>query len=328
MNRIDRLMATLLLLQGRRVIRAEEIAAHFEISLRTVYRDVAALSEAGVPVVAEAGVGYSLLQGYSVPPVMFTPEEAGALFLAGDLVDHLTDRSMQAQMRSALLKIRAVLPRSHQDRLDRLAHTTALLLPPPTGPADDRAALARIQSALAQRRVLELRYRSTAGDAETLREVEPLGLLFYADHWHLIAWCRLRRDLRDFRTDRIVALAIREESFSGHRDFSLRDHVRAWRVQAPGVEIVLRVDRRAASRLRRAWMGSILDERVEGDRVRLTVMADECGWLAGWLLGFGTALEVVAPESLRRRLSDLAREVAAHHGTGTNQGSGTFSLLT
>src|SRR5690349_12349275 len=81
MNRIDRLMATILLLQGRRVITAEDIADHFEISLRTVYRDIAALSEGGVPIVAEAGVGYSLLNGYQMPPVMFTPEEAGALFL-------------------------------------------------------------------------------------------------------------------------------------------------------------------------------------------------------------------------------------------------------
>ena len=81
MNRIDRMLATILLLQGRRVIRAEDIAVHFEISLRTVYRDMAALSEAGVPIVAEAGVGYGLLKGYSMPPVMFTPEEASALFL-------------------------------------------------------------------------------------------------------------------------------------------------------------------------------------------------------------------------------------------------------
>ena len=80
MNRVDRMLATILLLQSRRVIKAEDIAEHFEISLRTVYRDMAALSEAGVPVAAEAGVGYSLLRGYLMPPVMFTAEEASALF--------------------------------------------------------------------------------------------------------------------------------------------------------------------------------------------------------------------------------------------------------
>src|SRR5262245_45194559 len=165
MNRIDRLMATILLLQGRRVIRAEDIAAHFEISLRTVYRDIAALSEGGVPIVAEAGVGYGLVNGYSMPPVMFTVDEAGALFMGGELVEHLTDPSLQAQMRSALLKIRAVMPRAQQDQLDRLKHTTALLVASPTASGRSLAVLTQIQNALAQRRVLAMRYR-TRGEEE------------------------------------------------------------------------------------------------------------------------------------------------------------------
>src|SRR6266446_6599977 len=93
MNRVDRLMAMVVQLQSRRVVRAEDIAAHFEISVRTVYRDLAALGEAGIPIVAEAGVGYSLVKGYHLPPVMFTAEEASALFLGGKLVEYLTDAS-------------------------------------------------------------------------------------------------------------------------------------------------------------------------------------------------------------------------------------------
>src|SRR6266478_4772633 len=103
MNRVDRLMAIVVRLQSRRVVRAEDIAAHFEISVRTVYRDLAALGEAGIPIIAEAGVGYSLVKGYHLPPVMFTSEEASALFLGGKLVDHLTDASLRKQMESALL---------------------------------------------------------------------------------------------------------------------------------------------------------------------------------------------------------------------------------
>jgi predicted DNA-binding transcriptional regulator YafY len=98
MNRVDRLVAIVLRLQGRRVVRAEELAAHFEISVRTVYRDVAALCEAGVPVVAEPGVGYSLVKGYHLPPVTFTAEEASALSIGGMLVERLTDNSLRKQM--------------------------------------------------------------------------------------------------------------------------------------------------------------------------------------------------------------------------------------
>src|SRR5262245_53235525 len=110
MNRVDRLMAIAVHLQSRRVVRAEDLASHFEISLRTVYRGIAALGEAGIPIVGEAGVGYSLMKGYHLPPVMFTAEEASALSLGGKLVERLTDASMQKQMVSALAKIRSVLP--------------------------------------------------------------------------------------------------------------------------------------------------------------------------------------------------------------------------
>ena len=127
MNRVDRLIAIVVRLQSRRVVRAEDIAAHFEISVRTVYRDLAALGEAGIPIIAEAGVGYSLVKGYHLPPVMFTAEEASALFLGGKLVDHLTDASLRKQMDSALMKIRSVLPRDRQDYLDRLERSTAVI---------------------------------------------------------------------------------------------------------------------------------------------------------------------------------------------------------
>jgi len=313
MNRIDRLMATILLLQGHRVIKAGDIADHFEISLRTVYRDIAALSEGGVPIVAEAGVGYSLLKGYSMPPVMFTAEEASALFLGGELVEHLTDPSLQAQMRSALLKIRAVLPRPQQDQLDRLKQTTALLIRPPTGRGQSAAVLTRLQNALAHRRVLAMQYR-TGGEGEPKRrDVEPLGLIFYADHWHLIAYCRLRQDHRDFRTDRITELVLRSETFEARPDFSVRDYINAWREKFIGVQVTLKVAQPAAERFRRAWMGAVLEEKPVKDGLLFTLLADPCDWLVDWLLSFGDAVEVVLPETLRTQLVDKAEHLVRHH---------------
>ncbi len=216
MNRIDRMLATILLLQSRRVTKAEDIAGHFEISLRTVYRDIAALGEAGVPIVAEAGVGYGLLKGYSVPPVMFTAEEAGALFLGGEMVGRLTDPSLQSPVSSALLKIRSVLPRAQQDHLDRLEKATALFVPSGKTRQAPQAVLAQIQRALAQRRVLSIDYLAAGREEPTPRDVEPLGLIYYSDRWHLIAYCRLRQDYRDFRTDRMQDLRVRNVAFAGH----------------------------------------------------------------------------------------------------------------
>jgi predicted DNA-binding transcriptional regulator YafY len=315
MNRIDRLMATILLLQGRRLITAEEIATHFEISLRTVYRDIAALSEGGVPVVAEAGVGYSLLNGYSVPPVMFTPEEASALFLGGELVEHLTDYSLQSQMRSALLKIRAVLPRSHQDQIDHLKRSTALLIGTNPDSATRHAVLTHLQQALAQRRVIEATYATRGEMPAKRRELEPLGLVYYADHWHLIAYCRLRRDYRDFRTDRILQVRLLAERFDGHRDFSLLDHINAWREEFRSARISVRVHRAVSQRFRRPWTGAVLEENWDGDWLGLTFLAEECEWLAGWMLSFGTSIDILSPDSLREQVATRAQEIARHHET-------------
>src|SRR5690349_782337 len=109
MNRIDRLAAIVLQLQSRRLVKARDIAERFALSLRTVYRDIRALEEAGVPVIGEAGMGYRLMEGYKLPPVMFSNEEASALLTASKLVQSKTDETTAKHYASALDKIKAVL---------------------------------------------------------------------------------------------------------------------------------------------------------------------------------------------------------------------------
>src|SRR5438046_942673 len=226
MTAVDRLMAIVVRLHGRRVVRAEDIADYFGISVRTVYRDIAALGEAGIPILSEPGIGYGLAKGYHLPPVMFTSEEASALFIGATLVDHFTDASLRKQMESALLKIRSVLPRDRQDFLDRLERSTAVVARRSNAiPRLSSEALIPIQRALAERRILALEYQGGQRRDVTHRQVEPLGLVYYADNWHLIAYCRLRRDVRDFRTDRIRKLQLQNELFSGHADFSLKRYL-------------------------------------------------------------------------------------------------------
>src|SRR5689334_2604728 len=254
MNRVDRLMAIIVRLQSRRVVRAEDIAADFEISVRTVYRDLVALGEAGIPIMAEPGVGYSLVKGYHLPPVMFTPEEASALSIGGKLVENLTDASLRKQMESALLKIRSVLPRDRQDYLDRLERSTAVLANGSSPlPRLSSEALIPIQRALADRRVLALDYQAAQRRDLTTRQVEPLGLVYYADNWHLIAYCRLRRDVRDFRTDRIQRLGLQNEIFSGHADFSLKRYLETAAHNGKFEAAIIRFHPELIERVRREW---------------------------------------------------------------------------
>lgn len=314
MNRIDRLVATVLLLQSRRLIRAQDIAEHFEISKRTVYRDLRALEEAGVPLAAEAGEGYSLVPGYHLPPVMFTHDEASALFVGGEFVERFTDASLRKHMQSALLKIRAVLPEEKQEYLERLQQATAIYTRPASfleGYRDD--ALATIQQALVQRNVLSLEYFSNHRDSLTQRHVEPLALLYYNDHWHLIAYCRLRQDYRDFRTDRIKTFRRSEETFAAHDNFSLKQYLRDFNRLDNPQEVQIKFNREVARYVRERNLFGFVEETACAEGVLMTFLVPRLEVMVNWLLSFGTHLEIVSPIKLRQLLAVRAQQLAAHY---------------
>lgn len=314
MNRIDRLVATVLLLQSRRVIRAQDIAEHFGLSIRTVYRDLRALEEAGVPLAAEAGEGYSLVPGYHLPPVMFTHEEASALFIGGEFVAHFTDASLQKHIQSALLKIRAALPEDKQDYLERLQEVTAIHVQTPllqNGFRDD--VLATLQAALVQRRVLAMEYFANHRDSFTTRQVEPLALLYYGNHWHLIAYCRLRKDYRDFRTDRIKTLRACDEVFSAHKEFSLKTYLQnLYRLENPQEAQVL-FPRETARWVRERSPFGLMEAQDCERGVLLTFMVPRLEAIADWLLSFGTCIEIVSPIELKNMLAEKAQKLSAHY---------------
>jgi predicted DNA-binding transcriptional regulator YafY len=314
MNRVDRMMAMALRLQSRRVVRAEDFATHFEISVRTVYRDLAALGEAGVPIVAEAGVGYSLMKGYHLPPVMFTAEEASALSIGGKLVEHLTDASLRKQMDSALLKIRSVLSRDRQDYLDRLERSTAIVSRSAAAtPRLSSEALTPIQRAIAERRVLALDYRGSNSSDLTQRQVEPLGLVYYGDNWHLIAYCRLRQGVRDFRTDRIVGFQLKNQLFSGHDDFSLKGYLEAKRYEGKFEMARIRFQPNVIDRVHRERSWGLVEEKSEPEGTEVTLVDSSLEWLAVWVLSFGSMAEALAPERLRKLVVAEAEKIAARH---------------
>ena len=298
MNRIDRLMALTLYLQGRRISRAEDMATHFEISLRTVYRDIAALSEAGVPVIAEAGVGYSLMRGYHVPPVMFTPEEAAALATAGVLTRQMTDDSIDGSMQSALLKIRAVLPAKQQLHLERIEASTQLS---ETRSKPHRASILDLQSALADRRIVHLAYRTGGREEVTHRDVEPIGLVHYLAYWHFVGWCRLRNDVRDFRIDRIEDMNISQETFQPREGVTLQTVIEQDRSMAT-VEARVHFDHQSIDRARRERALGIIRDEPDKHGAILTISSGSFDWIVGWLLSFQTSVTIIDPPELKEKL--------------------------
>ncbi|MDR3404431.1 MAG: YafY family protein [Chthoniobacter sp.] len=313
MNRTDRLVALVMLLQSRRVTTAAYMAENFAVTERTIYRDLAALGEAGVPIIGEAGVGYCLMRGYHLPPVMFSPDEALALVTGGLFAERMTDDTMRESIRSALGKVNVVLPADLQRRVHRLRESMQVSgRKPGAGPVP----LGRLQLALADARVVRLQYRSAQSGETTLREVEPLGLVFYLDHWHLIAWCRLRQDVRDFRVDRIHAVEVGSEPSPPRPDFDLAGYVaRSW-MPEPRERAEIEVHAGLLETVRRYWGPALLEEHPSGGSVRLVLShaPQEIGHLARWLLSFGQHVRVVGPMALRERIVAEAQAALVHHG--------------
>ncbi len=215
-TRITRLTAILIRLQGGKLVTANQLAARFSVSVRTIYRDIKTLELAGVPVYTEEGKGYRLMEGYSLPPVMFTENEANALITAAHVIDKTKDASLISEYNMAIDKIRAVLRLGIKEKVSLLSQRIAISPGFTEGRSTD--SLAQIQAALTTFKVLKIAYQSDAGEDPTQRDIEPFGLYYsLEENWLVIAFCRLRKDFRMFRLDRIKSLTVSEKTFVPHK---------------------------------------------------------------------------------------------------------------
>lgn len=221
MNRVDRLFGIVTLLQSRKYVSAERISEKFEISVRTVYRDIKAIGEAGIPVSFEPNKGYFIVPGYFTPPVSFTLDEANALLLSQSLIEGFGDRSIQATFDNALTKIKAVLKQVDKEKIALLDQSIKLQLPHRLNSAFDY--LAEIQQAITEQRQVRISYLSLKQELLE-RTVEPIGLVFYAFSWHLIGYCQLRKDYRDFKIDRIQEFRQTMNPFEVSKHISLSEY--------------------------------------------------------------------------------------------------------
>ncbi|MGV3538517.1 MAG: helix-turn-helix transcriptional regulator [Rufibacter sp.] len=222
MNRIDRLFGMLTCLQSKKYVSAEALAEKFQISVRTVYRDIKALGEQGVPVGFEPHKGYFVVQGYFLPPVSFTSEEANALLLMESMVFGFADRSIKDHYSSALGKVKTVLRGHQKEKLEILDQNIRFQFPACVN--NDYEHLAVVQQAISTKCQLEIAYKNNKEET-SLRQVEPIGLVFYAFSWHLIAWCHLRQEYRDFRVSRIQRIKNLEVPFLKVDHIPLNDYM-------------------------------------------------------------------------------------------------------
>jgi predicted DNA-binding transcriptional regulator YafY len=315
MNRIDRLTAILLKLQTQRIVRGKEIAERFGISLRTVYRDIRALEDAGVPIGSEAGVGYFLAEGFHLPPIMFTPEEAGSLLLGSKLIEKFSDMSVNRNFAGAMDKIKLVLDKRESEHLNTLStYIEVLKTAPGVGDGFPNNLLAGIQAVLGGNRVIRIEYTSGYKEETTRRMIEPLGLCFYAAFWHLLAYCRLRGDYRDFRVDRIHSVTATSLTFDAGRHGDLQELIRRTVYSTDLKPASVRFDPAAArfARDQKYYFGFVEQKEIDG-RIEMYFLTASYEGIARWLLSFVDAVEVVSPEPLKAVLRRHARRLYRHH---------------
>lgn len=200
MRRADRLFQVVQLLRGGRVVTAAALAEELEVSLRTVYRDVADLIASGVPIEGEAGVGYCMRRGFDLPPLMFDQEELRALVLGARMVQAWGDDALARSARSVLSKVEVVLP----DRLRPRLEDAQMFVPMRISPAI-RANVEVFRRGIDSQTRVSFSYVD-AEERASVREVRPLCLVFWGTVWTASAWCELRQDFRTFRVDRMREL--------------------------------------------------------------------------------------------------------------------------
>jgi predicted DNA-binding transcriptional regulator YafY len=225
MNRIDRLMGIITLLQSKKQQGIEQLADHYGVSERTIFRDLRAISEIGIPVYFEADKGYSVGDGFFLPPVSLTSNEAHALTLAEPLIIRFADKSVQKHFSSALSKIKMVLDKKMSKSIEQVQAQTAHFVPDRYQhlmPNTDY--LTQLQSAIIEKKIVTIEYQNLQ-EQVSKREIEPIGLTFYSLNWHLVAWCHLRNEYRDFRVSRIQTLKISLQSFRIASHLSLNEYL-------------------------------------------------------------------------------------------------------
>lgn len=307
MNKTDRLLAIVLELQRKGVVRAEDLAARFETSVRTIYRDMQALSEASVPIVGEPGVGYSLMEGFFLPPVSFTVEEAVSLLIGAHFVEQKFDPRYQERAKSSRSKIEAVLPEQVRAEAANILTTMRLLAFASDTPAgkQEKEWVEKIRQALLDAKKVSFHYRKSLaeedGNRDSVRIVAPYGLALVSGSWTMIGHCDLRDDLRHFRLSRMSQLAITEEGYQRPPDFNLHAY-KPMDDRKTYVRLLAQSD--IAERIKESNYFFLEGWEDSSDGLLITLRVRQTEEVKQWVLGWGAHLEVLEPEMFRREIRE------------------------
>jgi predicted DNA-binding transcriptional regulator YafY len=307
-KRFDRIVSILIQLQSKRVVKAHELAQRFEVSLRTIYRDIRTLEASGVPLYSEAGIGYSLMEGYRLPPVMFTREEASSFIAAEKLMQKFTDKELARHYTSAAIKLKAVLQLPDKDWISNIESN--ILMQPRSNMFGEESpnALAVLFKSIAEKMQVTLSYQPSDARETTARIIEPVGIFHDHNNWYTLAFCHLRNEYRQFRTDRIHQIDMTAAPFTKEHP-ALELLLKKDKKEVPTTKVRILVEKSIANYLEyeKKYHGFVSEKHV-GDHIEMSFLSPNIeDAFCRWYLMFGDCATILEPERLKVRVLELIK---------------------
>ena len=312
MNRTDRLLAVVLELQGKGWQRAEDLACTFECSKRTIYRDLQALGESGVPLVSQPGRGYSLMEGYFLPPLSFSTDEATMLLLGSDVMAQNFDAQYRAAAQAAARKILGVLPEKLRLEVRNLQESIQFYGEGISSRPAEAAKLQLLRRAILDRATVRFlyhtRYSTDGRSPQRHRDADPYSLGHHGGAWYLAAHCHVRHGVRNFRLDRMDDLTLLDRKFIRPPHFQVQKRD----LFEPGsfdVRVLFDAEVSRWVRESPSFYTIAQEETPQGLLVTLHIRHES--EILQWLLGWGRHVRVLEPVALRQRIAEEAHAVFA-----------------
>lgn len=312
-KRFDRIISIFIHLQSKPIVTAQELADRFDVSLRTIYRDIRSLEQAGVPIYSEAGVGYAVVDGYKIPPTLFTREEALSFVAAEKIMQVYVDQELSEHFTSALYKMKAVLRTAQKAEVSEITPAVVMRTDKTVFNKKVPAALSTLFKSISLKKQVSIAYINGAETDATLRVVEPIGVFHENNYWYFMAYCHLRQSYRQFRSDRIQSIVLLEEDFAKeHGDL---EHYLPNRAVERNVVVRIAVSRKMAPYLawERKYYGFV-EEIVGEEQVEMHfAMKDFDNGFPRWFLMFADHAEILEPAVLQEQVIKLLEESLQKH---------------
>ncbi len=310
-NTATRLITLIMLLQRQPNQKAIDLAKELGVSVRSLHRYMTMLDELGIPVYSERGPhgGFSLVRGYKIPPLVFTPEEAVAVYLGTSMVDEVWGRLYRDAAHGALAKLDNVLP---NEQRHEIAWARRTLIATGMHRGDQNAVtpvLEKLRRATRERRRVQLIYRAYNRPETTDRKFDPYALVHGWGWWYIVGYCHLREAYRSFRVDRIVDLTLLDEAFEVPADFDIHAYLASNPTEQPLITVRLRFkpELKQLALDNRSWWEA-LEEQPDGS-INVTMLNPDVLWASSIVLSFGPAVEILEPEEVKQQVIAWAGEV-------------------